>query len=596
MKKLFGLVAVVALALQVNAATEIGTVDDFINNVVADPSGDYILTADLTFDKLAAIPEFSGTLDGDGHKITGTISNFMGKVTGTIKNLTIYGLNFEHQRIKSNVVAPMGGFALLLQGGTISNCTLLDSSLTMPNGYSANVTDVGFGGIVAHVAGGSVSDCKIIGCTIGGRTSSTSQLQPFGGIVGRVMTEDPVTIARCQILNGETRDTTIAGCRVGGILGSATSLANLRIEGCYNEGVISNAILEVGGIMGNCADSNSSKANIEICGCTNVANITVACGGAGGIFGYTYKGGRITIIDCVNRGNISSRGNSGHGSGEGTGVGGIVGGYYSYNETGGIRINRCANYGAIFAATNSAGGIVGEYKNGNAATQCIISNSVNHASVTSSAYAGGMIGAVGHYESGSQISGDILVNCCQTGDVVADGELAAGGLIGYLFGNNKVTDNLHGVCQLGTVTAANGSASPVIGSTGHGTKAFTLDVAAVQIGGSATCANGTVGIITGGAGTTSTGAFKVNVDDASFFANNTGTAYYDQTGAAQELALGKLADGAMTDGTAVKTLNTYASANGLMSWVQTENYPELSMFAQGEIPEPAMSGLLILFR
>lgn len=594
MKKLFGLVAVVALALQVNAATEIGTVDDFINNVVADPSGDYILTADLTFDKLAAIPEFSGTLDGDGHKITGTVSNFIGTVTGTIKNLTIYDLNFEHQRIKSNSVAPMGGFALLLQGGTISGCTLRDSSLTMPNGYVANVTDVGFGGIVAHVAGGSISDCKIIGCTIGGRTSTTSQLQPFGGIVGRVMTEDQVTITRCQVLNGETQDTTIAGCRVGGILGGASSLANIRIEGCYNEGVISNAVLEVGGIMGNCADSNTSKANIEICSCTNVADITVACGGAGGIFGYTYKGGRITIIDCVNRGNISSRSNSGHSSGEGTGVGGIVGGYYSYNATGGIRINRCANYGTISAATNSAGGIVGEYKNGNAATQCIISNSVNHASVTSSAYAGGMIGAV--TRNANQIYGDILVNCCQTGDVVANGESAAGGLIGYLVGDGKCVDNISGVCQLGTVTAANGSASPVIGSTGHGTKAFTLDVAAVQIGGSATCANGTTGIITGGAEVTSTGVFTLKVDDASFFANNTGTAYYDQSGAATELELNKLEDGAMTNGTAVKALNDYASANGLVSWVQTVNYPELSMFAQGVIPEPAKGGMVIFFR
>ena len=593
MKKLFGLVAFLALSfiLPARAATEIGTVDEFIDKVIGDPTGDYILTADLEFNKLAAISEFSGTLDGDGHKITGTVSNFMGTVTGTIKNLTIYGLNFEHQRIKSNAVAPMGGFALLLQGGTISGCTLRDSSLTMPNGYAANVTDVGFGGIVAHVAGGSVSDCKIIGCAIGGRTSSTSQLQPFGGIVGRVMTEDQVTITRCQVLNGETQDTTIAGCRVGGIVGSATSLANVRIEGCYNEGVISNAVLEVGGIMGNCADSNTSKANIEICSCTNVADITVACGGAGGIFGYTYKGGRITIIDCVNRGNISSRSDSGHGSGEGTGVGGIVGGYYSFNATGGIRIDRCANYGTIFAATNSAGGIVGEYKNGNAATQCIISNSVNHASVTSSAYAGGMIGAAGHYESGNQISGDILVNCCQTGDVIANGELAAGGLIGYLFGNNKVTDNLHGVCQLGTVTAANGSASPVVGATGHGVKAFTLDIAAAQIGGTATCANGTVGIITGGAATTSTGAFTVNVDDASFFANNTGTAYYYQSGAAKELDLNKLDEKAMTNRKAVKTLNEYAAANELVTWVQTKDCPDLSLFSAG-----INFGMMILVR
>lgn len=590
MKKWFGLVAVIACAMQVFAAVEIGTVDDFVNNVVADPSGDYILTADLTFDKLAAIPEFSGTLDGDGHKITGTISNFMGTVTGTIKNLTIHGLNFEHQRIKSNAVAPMGGFALLLQGGTISNCTLLDSSLTMPNGYLANVTDVGFGGIVAHVAGGSISDCKIIGCTIGGRTSEPSQLQPFGGIVGRVMTEDQVTITRCQVLNGETQDTTIAGCRVGGIVGSATSLANVRIEGCYNEGVISNAVLEVGGIMGNCSDSNTSKANIEICSCTNVADITVACGGAGGIFGYTYKGGRITIIDCVNRGNISSRNNStAHGASSGTGVGGIVGGYYSYKETGGIRIDRCANYGTIFAATNSAGGIVGEYKNGNAATQCIISNSVNHASVSSSYYAGGLIGAL--TRNANSVTGDIVVDCGQTGDVTADGEKSAGGLIGHVLGDAKCVDNIKGVCQLGTVTAANASASPMIGATGHGEKAFTLNVNCVQIGGSATCANGTTGIITGGAEVPSTGGFTLKVDDASFFANNTGTAYYDQTGAAKVCALNKLADGAMINGTAVKALNVYAAANDLPLWVQTKAYPDLSLWGV-----PYHLGLMLLLR
>jgi len=579
-----------ALIQTANAATPIGTAEEFVDQVVADPSGDYILTADLSFTKLAAIPAFSGTLDGDGHKITGLSSNLVNVLTGTIKDLTITNLVFEHQRIKSNVCEPMAAFVLRLQGGTVSGCTLLDSSLTMPNGYAANLGEVGFGGIVAQVedGGGTISECKVIGCVIGCKTSGDSQLQPFGGIVGRVSTSDPVTISRCQVLGDEVRDTTVSGCRVGGILGGASATVNLVIDGCYNEGVISNAMLTAGGIMGSAADSNKNTAIIDICNCTNVADIAVDCGGVGGIYGYSYKGGRVNITGCVNRGNITSRYNlSTHGATKGTGTGGILGGYYSYPATGGIRIDRSANYGTIFASTNSAGGIIGAYCNGNAATQCIVSNSVNHAAITSSYYAGGLIGAVTAYAN--CVTGDILVNCCQTGDVTANGEKAAGGLVGYLHGTAKVKDYIKGVCQLGTVTA-NASASPMIGATGHGDKTFSLYVDCAQIGGSASCATGTVGIVTGAAKATSTGAFTVTVDDASAFANNTGTAYYDQTGAAKELTLNKLSDKAMTNKTAVKALNAYAKENGLVGWVQAANWPDLEIFSKPN------SGFMIIVR
>ena len=49
-----------------------------------------------------------------------------------------------------------------------------------------------------------------------------------------------------------------------------------------------------------------------------------------------------------------------------------------------------------------------------------------------------------------------------------------------------------------------------------------------------------------------------------------------------------------TNHKAVKALNDYATANGLVSWFQTANCPELSIFAEGVIPEPKR-GMMIFF-
>lgn len=583
-RKLVGVFAVVLPAV-VRAAVSIGSEQAFLDEVVSHPDGEYVLTSDISLSSpFAAIPEFSGSLDGNGKTITGLSSNLVGVLTGTLKNLTVSGVTYQHKRVSYSNCSPFGFFATTVSGGSISNCTLRGCTLTRDKYANYNA---GVGGIVGNIGatGGVVAGCKVIGCSIG--TILGSETMTIGGVVGRSFAaeEGSALVADCCVVSEEGAPTVIKGNLVGGIVGGVSVDCFLRVERCRFDASIEGGS-NVGCILGPCSGGNTDKSIIDVVGCTNLADVSVACP-ASGIVAGSYKGGLFRISGCINRGNITtSTASVTTANANGTGTAGIMGGLYAQASGAGIVVDRSANYGTITAENDFAGGLVGFLHMGNYAPVLTISNSVNHADVTSSHYVGGLAGYA-LFPAG----GALFVNCCQTGAVTGNGTVPAGGISGLVRGGNKLSYRCVNVCQMGDVTASDGAASSLFGELSvNGKNNLKVYIDNVQVQGTASSTSGTTGII-GGSTTVADPSLSVFVDETSRFSCPTGVAYYDQTGAAQELALGQLPAGAMTNRTAARTLDDYASANGLVGWVQAPDYPELSIFA-----ETRPSGLLVIIR
>lgn len=331
------------------------------------PNKKYRLQQDIDYGGQiwTAIPQFHGTLDGNGHEIknivlSGTTTNkqigLIGFCTGDIKNLNLKATTAALQDIQENPRAPyhgIGGLAAILTGGKVTNCNV-DLTVTAETwGVSENV-----GGIAGHTMTGSGKDPIIKDCKVKFTMKSGSVEQNVGSIVG-------------------------------------VTLGNIKIVNCTNEGSsIGNdnspngtwLITGVGGMVGFCNYGTAYFKN-----CTNSMDVYASRENVGGFVGYSFAG--VTFLNCTNNGNVS-------GSAFTRNIGGFVGcvdkygiarfeksinngnlitgeseqTVYPYEEYGGTNLGgfigytdgavsikeNCENYGNIGnLKTKNAGGMVG---------------------------------------------------------------------------------------------------------------------------------------------------------------------------------------------------------------------------------------------
>lgn len=195
---LVALLVVMAFPFASNAATatKVGTVAELA--AIAD--GDYELTADIDLSKATwtTIPEFSGTLDGNGYTITmPTDAPVFGKITGTVKNVNLKGTvtlgaedvsTDKYVFITSNVdLVAAGTLANVVDGGTVEQVTS-DLNVTF-NLAEADKTVVG--GLVGIVRSESAEKAATIkNVLVKGSVKSTQKTdnnaETFGGLVGGV--------------------------------------------------------------------------------------------------------------------------------------------------------------------------------------------------------------------------------------------------------------------------------------------------------------------------------------------------------------------------------------------------------------------------
>jgi hypothetical protein len=333
---------------------------------------------------------FTGTFDGNGHKIT---------------NFTINGGSNEF----------IGLFGCV-ESGVVENLGLEDFAVS---GYR-NV-----GGLVGYNNHSNISNCYSTGAVTGGENSVS-----LGGLVGYSgigFSSGVSNISNCHSTGAITGGDGSSG--LGGLVGSSHYT---NINNCYSTCVISsgyNSSYCLGGLVGYSYYSTVSN-------CYSTGNVTGGdcSSGLGGMIGSNPGG----IINCSSTGSVT-------GGDESYNLGGLVG----YN---GGYISDCSSTGVVTGGynSNSLGGLAGDSDDGDIYNSYSIGDITGG---DYSYYIGGLVGysyynssieycfstgaAVGG-ESSQEFGGLVgynrgnIRNCFSTGDVICgDYSYLLGGLVGW---------------------------------------------------------------------------------------------------------------------------------------------------------------------
>ena len=408
-----------------------------------------VYPADVT-----SIPDFRGTLDGDGHSINGLTAPLFAKLTGaTVKNLTLNG-EIVYEGNQCGALASQSYETVTLESVT-NNCNI---SFTQTGSNASGAGLVGF------------SNNKIIvtDCVNNGNVAATSRASisvDVGGIVGYVKgTGCEIVATRC-VNNGKLTtdvlkldaDGNPTGSNpgiIGGIAAWVTGPASF--VKCVNNGTVEVISVraagghKTGGIAGVVA---ATSATFTFDACVNTGNVKGYVM-AGGIIG-EIQSQKVHLKNCYNYGNLTSGGDTTFKTNS------FTGGIIAYQRAGSATIEACANFGTLVSALNKndatavyAGGIVGLTD-----TSLTVLSSSSSGSVQSGRFAGGIIGYV------NKDGGDIVVNGCFVSGTVGTleeklSDAAAGALIGKINKGNVTLPNtahlasVNAVSYNGTVTDA----------------------------------------------------------------------------------------------------------------------------------------------
>jgi hypothetical protein len=200
---------------------------------------------------------FTGTFDGNGHKITNFTINgndylgLFGYINGLVKNLGL-----EDSTVSGSSSSYFVGGLVGLNYGTISNC---DSTGSV-SGSSGSST---VGGLVGYNEGGSISRCYSTGVVTGGDESYY-----LGGLVGY----NDGSISNCYSTGSVSGSSDSQD--VGGLVGYNYDSS---ISDCYSTGAVSGGSY-VGGLVG----YNSSGTLTDCYASGSVSGYD----GVGGLVGY----------------------------------------------------------------------------------------------------------------------------------------------------------------------------------------------------------------------------------------------------------------------------------------------------------------------
>lgn len=207
--------------------------ETLLKAMAEEPNGTFTITKDYDFTTkgnaksiIDESVEFTGTINGNGHKFTNMSNPLFAKMkNATIKNLVI---------------------------------------------DNANVSTGARGILATTISGGTIEDVHIINSTI-----SQYSTEGVGALIGNIDT-GTTTITQCSVTNTKVN----GNKRVGGILGYVTnSSANTIIDNCYENATITASSDAIGGIVG------ETKGNATISNCYSAGTITPH-GCSGGIIGY----------------------------------------------------------------------------------------------------------------------------------------------------------------------------------------------------------------------------------------------------------------------------------------------------------------------
>ncbi|MEH3105095.1 MAG: YDG domain-containing protein [Sphingomonas phyllosphaerae] len=363
----------------------------------------------------ASTTDFTGALDGLGHKITNLYVNRASDNIGlfattrgaSIRNLSVNGSFFGQNSIGGLSGADTDStFAnvALFGGSSISGASIIGG--LVGSGLRTTIVNAKVDGESLAASGGTVGG--VIGSLNGGKVDTATVSMPVtggdaqvGGIVG-VNSGGAITHVSTNITVTST-----GGGVVGGIVGNNGLLATVT-DAEFGGTVSASAVSKVGGIAGN---SRGTLTNVRSTATVNGADYV------GGIVGHNFG----SIADASGGGSVTGR----------TYVGGVAGAF-PYTPTPTSTVTGTTTATATVTGTTNVGGFVG-YISGPASWA---PGSISYASlsatgnVTGETNVGGLVGNLG--------DGAILTASSATGEVKAKTS-AVGGLIGYV-GSNATVD------------------------------------------------------------------------------------------------------------------------------------------------------------
>ena len=424
---------------QITTAAQLQAIND-------DVTANYVLMADINLNGVDFTPignidtgAFSGTFDGNGHKISG-LNVFAGKYAGlfgcnegTVSNVILDNTYVYGTRYVGGVV----GFNTAY--GKVKNCKNLGGEIESDGGLS----DVSLGGICGYNEGdmnSSFTNAATVKCSLD--SVVTSKNANMGGIIGYNCSDiSLVNTSNSGELNSEkitgiynNYNTYLKKSYTGGLIGH-NSDCSINLENCYNDGKIKSNVSTCGGICG------YNTGNAVIKNCYNESDIIAKTycsyntnAYSGGFFGVSgsatcyiensfnngeiyglYAGGfsgvnsgSLTFLSCYNNGDIT--GNSGAGGFAGDASTITVN--YSYNTgnvsgswSGGFSgdcstyiFNECFNSGNIqgngFVYGTGSGTISNSYNTGNIKYGFAFGN---YATLLNCYNSGNLSGASGYY-------------------------------------------------------------------------------------------------------------------------------------------------------------------------------------------------------
>jgi hypothetical protein len=333
-----------------------------------------------------------------GNSYVGIIA---GRVEGTIENCTVDAGATTLEG--SNQVGGIAG--MLSDNGIISNCTFT-GSIQGSGSYVGGI--VGYSGNDSGTS--STADCSITDCSVTLSESDILQAADYGG--GIVGYASNTSISNCAV-DGDGQISDAGDGYIGGLAGytenstiSSSTISDLFIStsGNYTGGLVGYAY---GSVLSGCTFEGSSDA---------YASVTSSDDKTGGLIGYAQS---CETIDCsVSYVNISSDGDY---------TGGLIG------CLSGTDVDSCSIGGesTVNSEGSYAGGVAGQASSSSTFTDCIVGESDNLVTVTSSSsYAGGLIGDL----VGGSISG-----CTVYASVTTDEK--AGGMAGSSSGSATITSS-----------------------------------------------------------------------------------------------------------------------------------------------------------
>ena len=266
---------------------------------------------------------FTGTLDGQGHSVSGIYINSEADYQGLVGVLGSGG-----------TLQNLGVKASYIKGGNDVGGVCGQNYATMTNCYNTGkVTGSYFVGGLCGMNYGTVNNCY--------NTGSVAGSSRVGGLCGR----NDGTVSNCYNTGN------VAGSsRVGGVCGYNYYAT---VTNCYNTGNVTGTGDYVGGV---CGENYTTVTN-----CYNTGSVE-GTNRVGGVCGYNYSA---TVTNCYNTGNVTGNNL----------VGGVCG--YNYSAT----VTNCYNTGNVEGNYN-AGGLCGW--NEGTVTNCYYLNTCGAAGVGTS--------------------------------------------------------------------------------------------------------------------------------------------------------------------------------------------------------------------